>query len=208
METVRAYLVDVLVGTGSTKSVKTELLVGISLPAHGGHNLNRHRWDTIWEDAESVLLWLSIENLEARNGNNTSSQVVLLLEDLDSVNTDANLGTSGYEGDIGILWVVHCVATLGGTLNGGVLQVWKVLAGERDDGWGALGGQGNVVSSAGLVSISWAPDHAVGESTEMGQGLDRLMGCSILAKTNGVVSSDPDGTDVREGRKTDGTGGV
>lgn len=37
---IETYLVDILVGTRGTESVETELLVSISLPAHGAHDLN------------------------------------------------------------------------------------------------------------------------------------------------------------------------
>src|SRR5690606_9600053 len=41
-----------------------------------------------------------------------------------------------------------------------------------------------------------------------GKSLDRLMGRTVLTKTNGVVGGNPNDLVVREGRETDGTGGV
>jgi hypothetical protein len=40
------------------------------------------------------------------------------------------------------------------------------------------------------------------------QGLNGLVGWAVLTQTDGVVGSDVDDTDAREGRKTDGTSGV
>lgn len=71
-----------------------------------------------------------------------------------------------------------------------------------------LGGEGRVVSGAGLVAVRRAPDHAVGESAEVGQSLDRLVGRAVLTQTDGVVGSDVDDADVGEGGETDGPGGV
>lgn len=180
----------------------------VSLPAHRGHDLDGHGWNAIWEDAESVLLGLEVEDLEARDGDDLGANVVLLLQERDSVNADADLGSGGNEDNVGLLLIVHDVTTLDGGLDGGVLELRKVLAGEGDDGWGVLGGEGNVVCSAGLVSVSWAPDHAVWQSTEVCEGLDGLMGWSILTKSDGVVGSDPDDADLGESGETDGAGSV
>ena len=71
-----------------------------------------------------------------------------------------------------------------------------------------LGGQGNVVGSAGLVAISGTPDHAVGQSTEVSQSLDRLVSGAVLTQTDGVVGSDVDDTNAGQRGQTDGTGSV
>ena len=112
------YLVNILIWSTGTESVKTELLVGIPLPSHGGHNLNGQRWNAIWKNAESVLLCLRIEDLEARDGNNTSSQVVGVLKVLNGVNADTNLGTGGNQSDISLLGIVNNVTTLDSVANG------------------------------------------------------------------------------------------
>jgi hypothetical protein len=126
-------LVDILVSTAGTESVETELLMGISLPAHGRHDLNGQGWDSIWENTESVLLGLSVKDLEARNGDDTGIEVVLVLQVLDGVNADTNLGTSGNESDISLLNVVDNITTLDGMANRGVLELWQILAGKGDD---------------------------------------------------------------------------
>lgn len=52
------------------------------------------------------------------------------------------------------------------------------------------------------------PDGAVGESSEPGDGLNRLVGGSILTESDGVVGGNPDDLVVRESGESDGTGGV
>lgn len=110
-------LVDILVGAGSTESVETELLVGVSLPAHGGHSLNRQRGDAVGKDGESVLLVLKVKDLEAGNRDNTGLDTVLLLELLGGINTDADLGTSRNKGDTSTLDLVKDISALGGLLD-------------------------------------------------------------------------------------------
>lgn len=201
-------LVHILVGTRSTEAVDTKLLVGISLPAHGAHDLNRQRGDTVGQDGESVLLGLSVEDLEARNGDEAGLDAVLLLEVLGSLQADGDLRTSGNQGDVGTRDLTQDVTTLAGLLNGGTLELGQVLSGQSENAGGVLGGQGDVVSGAGLVAVGRAPDHAVGQSTEMGQSLNRLVSRTILSKTNGVVGGNPDDADPRQGRETDSSGSV
>lgn len=201
-------LVDVLVGARGTESVETELLVGVAFPAHSGHDLNGQRGDAVGQNREAVLLALGVEDLEARHRDDTGVNIVLLLQVLGGINTDADLGTSGDESDIGVLDLVQDVTTLDGLLDRGTLKLRQVLTGEGEDGRSVLGGQGDVVGSGGLVAVGRAPDHVVGESTEVGEGLDRLVSRTVLTKTNGVVGGDPDGADLGEGRQTHSTGGV
>lgn len=182
--------------------------MGIPLPAHGGHNLDGQRWDTVWQNAESVLLRLSIENLEAGDGDDTGLEVVLLLKSLDGVDGNADFRTGGHNGDVRLLFIVHDVTTLDGGRNGGVLELREVLARESKDAWGVERGKGNVVGGAGLVSVSWAPDHAVGQGAEVSEGLDRLVSWSVLAKADGVVGGDPDDAHAGESGQTDGAGCV
>lgn len=182
--------------------------MGVALPAHGAHDLNGQRGDTVGQNAESVLLALGVEDLEAGNGDDTGLDVVLLSELLGGVNADADLGTGRDEGNLGTLNLAQDVTTLDGALNGRALQLGKVLAGQSHDAGSVLGGKGNVVGGAGLVTVGRAPDHAVGQSTEVGQSLDRLVGRTVLTKTDGVVGGDPDGADLGQSRQTDSTGGV
>lgn len=88
------------------------------------------------------------------------------------------------------------IASLDGLLDCGVFQLGKVLAGESEDAGGVLGGESNVVGGAGLVSIGGAPDHAIWQGAEVGEGLDRLVSRTVLTKTNAVVGSDPDDPDL------------
>ena len=205
---IETCLVNILVGTRSAEPVETELLVSVSLPAHGAHDLNRQRGDTVGQNAEAVLLRLSIENLKAGKRDNAGLDVVLLTEFLDGVNADADLGTGGDEGDVGTFLLVEDVSTLDGLVDGRTLELGKVLAGQGKDAGSVLGGEGDVVGSAGLVAIGRAPHHHVGQSTEVGEDLNRLVGRAVLTKTNGVVGGNPEDTDLGERRKTDGTGSV
>lgn len=179
----------------------------VLLPAESGHNLDGKGGDTVGDDGELVLLGLGIEDLSAGHGDNTSLEV-LLLEGLDGLKTDADLRTSGDEGDIGLLVLKSDVTTLDGVLNGGALKLGKVLAGKGQDGGSVLGSEGNVVSGRGLVAVSGAPDHHVGQGTEVGKSLNRLVSGTVLTKTDGVVGGDVDDALLGESRKTDGTGGV
>lgn len=182
--------------------------MGVALPAHGAHDLNGQRGDTVGQNAESVVLALSIEDLEAGNGDNAGLDVVLLGELLGGVNADAHLGTSGDQGNLGTLNLAQDVTTLAGTLNGRALQLGKVLAGQSHDAGSVLGGEGNIVGSASLVTVSRAPDHAVGQSTEVSQSLDRLVSRTVLTQTNRVVGGDPDNALLGQSRQTDSTSGV
>lgn len=200
--------VHLLVGTGGTEAVQTELLVGVALPTHGAESLDGENGDTVGENLEAVLLGLGIEDLEARNGHNTGSNTVLLLEVGSGLNGDADLGTSGDNGDGSVGGVNSDVTTVESVLEGRELKLGQVLTGQSHDGRSVLGGDGRVVSSGGLVTVSGAPDHAVGEGTEVSESLNRLVSGTILTQTDGVVGSDVDDTDARESGQTEGTGGV
>ena len=202
-----AYRVNLLVGTGSTEAVETELLVRVLLPAESGHDLDGHGGDAIGDDGELVVLGLGVEDLSAGHGDNTGLEV-LLLEGLDGLETDADLGTSGDEGDIGLLVLKSDVTTLDGLLDGGALELGKVLAGKGQDGGSVLGGEGDVVSGGALVAVSRAPDHHVGQGTEVSKSLNRLVSGAVLTKTDGVVGGDVEDALLGERGETHGTGGV
>lgn len=182
--------------------------MGIPLPAHCAHDLNRHRRDAVREDREPVLLGLSVEHLEAGHRDNTGLDVVVIGEVLDGVNADADFGTGRNKGDLSALNLVSDVASLDGLLDGRARELRKVLARKRNDTGGVLGGKSNIVSSARLVTVGRPPNHAVGESTEVCQSLNRLVGRAVLTQTNRVVGGNPDHADLRESRETDGTSGV
>lgn len=173
------FSVHVLVRSGSTEAVETELLVRILLPSlfhvlvdippgcmknsyKSGHHFNRQDRDSIRKDGKLVFLRLGIENLPTRKGDNTGNNIVFLLQVFDSVDADTNLRTSRDQSNLGTLRLDSDVSSLDGTLNGGVFKLRKVLPGQSDNGGGVLRDQGNVISGRGLVAISWAPDHAVG----------------------------------------------
>lgn len=179
----------------------------VLLPAKGGHDLNGHGGDTVGDDGELVVLGLSVEDLSAGHGDNAGLDA-LVLEGLDGLETDADLRASGDKGDSGLLVLKGDVTTLDGLLDGGALELGKVLAGEGQDGGSVLGGEGNVVSGGALVSVSGAPDHHVGQSAEVSKGLNRLVSRAVLTKTDGVVGGNVEDALLGERRKTDGTSGV
>lgn len=181
--------------------------MGIPLPAHSAHDLNRQGWDAVGQDGQAVVLGLGVEHLEARNGDDTGLDA-LLLQLLDSVDADAHLRSGGHKGDVCALDLVQDVTTLGSPLDRRVLELWQVLTGQGEDAGGVGGSEGNVVGGAGLVTVGRAPHHAVGQGAEVGQSLDRLVGRAVLTKTDGVVGGNPDDALLGQGRQTHGTGGV
>ena len=209
-DTLRGELklvVDILVGTRGTEAVEAELFVSVALPAHGGQSLDGQMGDTVGQNREAVLLALGVENLEAGHGDNTGLDA-LLGKLLDGIDSDGSLGASGDKSDLGTLNLLQDVTALGGLLNGSSLKLGQVLARQSDNAGSLLGGQSNVVSSAGLVTVSRAPNHAVGEGTEVSKSLNRLVSRTVLSKSNGVVGGNPDNTVARESGQTDGTGSV
>jgi len=182
--------------------------VRVLLPSECGHGLERHGWDAVWDDGHAVVLGLSVEYLNTWHRDNTGLEAVLVLEDLDGIDGDTDLGTSGNDGDVWLVCVNSNVTTLGGLLDCGSLELRQVLASEGEDRWGVLAGQSDVVGGRGLVAVSWTPDHHVWQRTEVSESLDRLVSWSVLTKTDGVVGGDVDDTVLREGGETDGTGGV
>lgn len=200
--------VHLLVGTGSTEAVQAELLVRVALPTHGAKSLDGQHGNAVREDLEAVFLGLGIEDLEARNGDDAGSDTVLLLEVGSSLDGDADLGTGGDDGDGSVGGVNSDVSTVESVLHGGELKLGQVLTGQSHDGRSVLGGDGGVVGSGGLVTVGGTPDHAIGEGTEVSQGLNRLVSGTVLTQTDGIVGSDVDDTDAGEGGQTEGTGGV
>jgi hypothetical protein len=92
--------------------------VRVALPTKSAGSLNGQNGDTVREDRETVLLGLSVKDLEARNRDNTSRNTVLVLQVLSSVNGNADLRTSGDDNDGGIRSVNSDVTTLETVLNG------------------------------------------------------------------------------------------
>lgn len=203
-----AYLVHVLVRARGTEPVEAELLVRVLLPAERGHDLDGQGWDTVWDDRQLVVLGLGVEDFHARHRDNASLDALVLSQELDGLQAQRDLRTSGDKSDLGTLSLKSDVTTLDTLLDGAALELWQVLAGKGKDRWRLVGGEGHVVGSRALVAVSWAPDHHVRQSTEVHEGLDRLVSRAVLTETNGVVGGDVDDAVVGEGGETDGTGGV
>ena len=58
------------------------------------------------------------------------------------------------------------------------------------------------------MSVGWSPEGKVWHGSEPSSSLDRLVGWSILTETDRVVGGDLNDSEVRQGRETDGAGGV
>lgn len=182
-------------------------LVTVLLPSNGGVGLDAEVRSAASEDLKLVLLGLGIEHLPARQRNDTGLDA-LLGQDLGGSNGNLDFGTSGDDVQVLALNVVKDVAALDGMFDGGVLEVGEGLTGEGENGGVLLGLKGEEVSGAGLVAVSRTPEVKVRDGTEVDGGFDRLVSRAVLAKTNGVVCSDPDDVVLRQSTETDGTGGV
>lgn len=202
------HLVDIHIRPTSTKAIQPELLMRVSLPAKRRHGLHTHGRDAVGDDFQAVLFALGVEDFETRHADHARFEVVVVLHVLDGLDADADLGARAHERDVRALGLDADVATLDAVLDRRRLQVRQVLARQRQDTGCGFGCQGNVVCGAGLVAIGGAPDHHVGESAEMGQRLDRLVGGAVLAEADGVVCRDVDDAAVGEGGEADGAGGI
>ena len=93
-------LVNLVGGTTGTVSDETEGLVGVLGPSGSAVRLNGHDRGTVGQDRESVLLILSVEDLETRSRDDSGLDA-LLLQLLGSVVDEVDLGTSRDQGDVG-----------------------------------------------------------------------------------------------------------
>jgi len=100
------------------------------------------------------------------------------------------------------------ISSLHGVLDRAVLELWEVLSAQAEDGWGVTAGKGDVIGSRSLISVSWTPGLKVGDSAQVRDSLNRLMGWTVLTETNGIVGGDPDDLVLRKSGQTDGTSGV
>jgi hypothetical protein len=196
-EEEETHLVDLLVWARGTEAIDTELLVRVALPTKSRSSLNGQNGDTVGKNREAVFLALGVKDFEARNGDNAGRNAVLVLQVLSSINGNADFRTGRDNGNGSIGSINRDVTTLEAVLNGGLLQLRKVLTGESKDAGGVFRGNGGVVGSAGLVAVGGTPDHQVRQSTEVCEGLNRLVSRTVLTKTDGVVGSDPNGANLR-----------
>jgi hypothetical protein len=92
-----------------------------------------------------------VEERRTRKGDDSSLDT-LLSEGLDGLNTDADLGSSRDEGNVGFLVLVNDVTSVSSVLDRVVLELGKVLSGQAEDGGGVLGLEGDEVGGRSLVS--------------------------------------------------------
>lgn len=183
--------------------------MGVLLPADSRVRLQAQIRRTAPEDLHLVLLGLSIEDLPARERDDPGPDA-LLLQDPSGLYGDLDLGAGGDDVDVllAVRNVVEDVATLHGVLDGGVHEIGQVLAGQCYDGRGVTSLEGDEVGRRGLVAVGRTPEVQVGDGAEVHGNFHGLMGRSVLAKTDRVVSGNPDDLMLGKGAQTDGTDGV
>jgi hypothetical protein len=93
-------LVNLVGGTTGTVSDETERLVSVLVPSGGAVSLDGHDGGTVGQDRESVLLVLSVEDLETRSRDDSGLDA-LLLQLLGGIGGEVDLGTSRDQGDVG-----------------------------------------------------------------------------------------------------------
>ena len=197
---------DDVARSGEAISVNTDNLAGVLVPKTSDTSLHSNALGAgRGEDGLLVLIGLTLVGLHAGHGNDTGTGHVL--GGLESV---LDLGTSGNDNHIKVtLLLLGNVSTLEGTLTalggGNGVVLLKVLTREDKDGGTILAGDRGDVSGNGLLGIGGTVDIDIGEGTEAGDGLNRLVGGSILTDTNGVVGEDVrDAAELGEAGNTDG----
>lgn len=83
-----------------------------------------------------------------------------------------------------------------------------VLSGKGEDGRSVLRQDGDKIGGRSLVTVSGPPESKVRDSSEPSSSLDGLVGRPIFTETNRVVGGNVEDSKVRQGGKSDGTGGV
>lgn len=183
--------------------------VGIFGPAEGGVGLDRYDEGlSRGDDGSSVLDRLCVESTGVRHRYN--SHRILVLQLLGCINSTCNLGTSGDEGDIGdlVLVAVDDVSTVLYLVSVGTGKKRYWLSSER--------------KQTGVLSVPKTQDpradHFLGigrsdvveirESTEEERESDRLVGRSILADTDRVVSGHGDESELHQSSHSERRSGV
>mmetsp|Transcript_15862 Transcript_15862/g.53056 ORF Transcript_15862/g.53056 Transcript_15862/m.53056 type:complete len:449 (+) Transcript_15862:44-1390(+) len=161
------------------------------------------------KDRVPVLLALLVEEVHRWHGNNADA----ISELLGSSHSVLNLGSRSHDDHLegpGLLLgdVSSLQHTLTPGLNRNLVESLDVLTSE-DDGSGTILALLRMdVGSDGLLGVSRADDVQVGEHAERRNSLDRLMGGTVLANTDGVVSQDVGGGQFSQSSHTDGSAHV
>lgn len=207
--TVQAKLVVYLGRRGrGTERGQAERLMCEVAPTVGGVGLDGHDGVAGGQDGELVGVVLDLEDFDTGDGDDSDLEA-LVLEDLDGVETQADFGTGGDEGNVGFtLDVFQDVTTSCGLFDGRVGELGQVLSREAQGGRGVLGLQADEVGGGSLVTVSGSPDLHVGQGSEPCDGFDRLVGRSVFTETDRIVGSNVQHSEVRKGGQSDGTGGV
>lgn len=82
------------------------------------------------------------------------------------------------------------------------------MAGKGEDGGVGLRTESDEVRGGGFITIGRTPDIDVGGSTEMSEGLDWLVGGTVLPETDRIVGGNPDNLMAGESREADGASSV
>mmetsp|Transcript_10183 Transcript_10183/g.28581 ORF Transcript_10183/g.28581 Transcript_10183/m.28581 type:complete len:741 (+) Transcript_10183:131-2353(+) len=197
---------DDVAGSGEAIPVNTDNLASVLVPKSSDASLHSNALSAgRGKDGLLVLVGLTLIGLHAGHGNDAGTGHVL--GGLESV---LDLGTSGNDNNIKVaLLLLGNVSTLEGTLTtlggGEGVVLLEVLTGEDKDGGTFLASDGRDVSGNGLLGISGTVNVNIGEGAEAGDGLNRLMGGSILTYTDGVMGEDVrDAAELGEAGNTDG----
>ena len=197
---------DEVTGSGEAIPVNTDHLASVLVPKSSDASLHSDALSAgRGKDGLLVLIGLTLVGLHAGHGNNTGTGHVL--GGLESV---LDLGTSGNDNHIKVArLLLGNVSALEGTLTtlsgGDGVVLLKVLTREDKDGGTILASDGGDVSANGLLGIGGTVNINIGESAEAGDGLNRLVGGSILTYADGVMGEDVrDTAELGEAGDTDG----
>ena len=196
---------DDVTGCGETETVNSDDLGGVLVPDVGNTGFDS---DTLGaagrKDRLLVVSRLFVVNRSTWHGDNTGtwhiSGDLKSMLDLRSGGNDDHVKVSRF--------LLGDVTSLEGSFTTGhevkVDVLVKVLTGEDKSGWSILTGDGVGHGGDGLLGISWAVDIKVGDNTKTGNGLNRLMGRTILTNSDRVVGKDVrNSSELGKGSNTD-----
>ena len=170
-------------------------------------SLDRQYRSAAPEHAQLVALLLPIEDRPRGEGDNPGLNS-LPFEFRSSLEGDGDLTSTTDNCEVLTLHLVYDVSTLGRPLDRRSLKVGKILAGKGEDGGSGLRLESDKVSSGGFVTVGGTPDVDVGSSTEVSKSLDRLVGRTVLSKTDRIMGGNPDDLVATQSGKPNGTSGV
>lgn len=183
--------------------------MGVFGPTERGVGLDRYdeglgRGD----DGSSVLKRLCVESTGVRH--RYDSYRVLALQQLGCINRTRNLGTSGDEGDIGdaVLVAVDDVSTVLYLVSVCTCKKRYWLSSERKQTGVVDVPETQDPSADHFLSVGRSDVVEIGEGTEEKWESDWLVGRSVLADTDGVVSGNGDESELHQSGHSEGRRGI